>query len=104
MSGNKDKVYLEYKRKTNMTYSELKRWASNPCSKKASMDRKPIQRNLRLLKKNKSKWNEQDLKDAKKTIAFISRMKNVSAGNPVKGCKESKRTISLKNWGYDPNK
>ena len=100
-----DKAYSKYKKSVNMTYSQMKKWAANPWSKKASLNRAPINRNLRLLKKPESKWTKQDIKDAKKTIAFNSRMKKVSKGKPVnKSIPLSKRDISLRNWAWNPNK
>ena len=87
-----------------MTYTELLQWSKNPCNNKASLSKAPIRRNLRLLSKPKSQWSSGDVIDAKKTIAFIARMKKVKAGDKVKGCGLSKRTISLLNWAYDPRK
>lgn len=98
-----DSYYRKYKKNTNMSHSELKKWYKNPCSKKASLNRKPIRRNLRLLKKPKTEWKPKDVKDAKKTISFNRRMRKVKRGKPVCN-KLSKRDISLKNWAYDPNK
>jgi len=98
-----DGVYSKYKDKTNMTFTELLIWSKNPVSKLASLDRSPITRNLRLLKKPKSKWTIRDLVDANKTISFISRMKKVKSGKKIDG-KLSKRDISLLNWGYSPYK
>ena len=98
-------IYSRYKATVNMTYTELLRWSKSPCSRKASLDRTPIQRNLRLLSKPAREWNKQDERDALKTIAFIARMKAVNSGRPIsKDCRMSKRTASLKNWAYDPNK
>ena len=98
-----DRVYSKYKYKTNMTFTELLIWSKNPVSKKASLDRSPIRRNLRLLSKPKNKWNVSDVTDANKTISFISRMRKVKSGKKVDG-KLSKRDISLLNWGYNPFK
>lgn len=95
--------YKKYKDSVNMSYSELKKWSQDPCSKKASLDRKPIKRNLRLLRKEMNEWNTKDIQDSKKTIAFNARMRKVKKGKPV--CNGlSKRDISLKNWAYDPMK
>lgn len=97
-----DKVYREYKANTNMSCSQLKSWGKNPCSRKASLSRGPIQRNLRLLCKRKDEWTSKDVKDAKRTIAFNKRMKGVEKGEPAtKGC-PSKRDISLRNWAWKP--
>ena len=100
-----DKVYSEYKKSVNMTYTQMKKWAANPWSRKASLTRRPVNRNLRLLKKPKSEWDSRDIRDAKKTIAFNSRMKKISKGKPVsKDIPLSKRDISLRNWAWNPNK
>lgn len=87
-----------------MSYSELKKWSKNPCSKKASIGRTAINRNLKLLRKPVSKLDEKDAQESLKTISFNSRMKKVPAGERVDGCNLSKRSISLMNWGFDPNK
>lgn len=100
----RDRVYRRYKASVNMTCAELRRWSKDPCSRKASLSRKPVRRNLRLLCKPKSEWTAKDVKDAKRTIAFNRRMKGVKAGKPAaEGC-PSKKTISLKNWAYDPGR
>ena len=100
-----DKIYSEYKRSVNMSYSQMKKWAANPWSRKASLTRGPIKRNLRLLKRKKSEWTKKDIRDAKKTISFNSRMKKVHRGKPVsKDIPLSKRDISLRNWAWNPNK
>lgn len=100
-----DKIYSKYKSSVNMSYLQMQKWASNPWSKKASLSRAPINRNLRLLKKPKSTWTKQDIEDAKKTIAFNSRMKKVEKGKPVnKDIPLSKRDISLRNWAWNSNK
>lgn len=106
-----DEAYTKYHQAVNMSYSQLKSWSENPCSKAASLSRAPINRNLKLLAKKKKDWKSSDATNALKTVAFVSRMKKVKDGKPVKtksGGKEiqceSKRTISLKNWAYNPNK
>ena len=99
----RDEVFAKYKKSVNMSYSEFLKWSQNECSKKASLDRKPIKRNLILLKKPKSKWTKHDVSEAKKTISFNSRMIKVKPGKPV--CKnKSKRDISLLNWALNPFK
>ena len=96
-----DEVYSEYKRVTNMSYTELKNWSENECSKQASVDREAINRNLKLLNKKKSEWTSKDIKDAKRTISFINRMRGVKQGEKIsKECPYSKRDISLLNWAF----
>jgi hypothetical protein len=99
-----DEVYSKYKQVTNMSYSELEAWSKTECSKKASLDRGPIERNLRLLSKPKSEWTAKDVSDANRTISFVSRMRGAEQGEPAaEGC-PSKRDISLRNWAYNPSK
>jgi hypothetical protein len=100
--------YDDYMKAVNMTYSELKAWGETECSTLASLDRGPINRNLELLQTNKDQWTEKHYTNAGKTIAFINRMRENSAGDILEDSNGnvcgSKRTISLLNWAYDPNK
>jgi len=101
-----NEVYSKYHQTVNMSYSSLKKWADNPCSRAASLSRAPIARNLRLLSKSKEQWTMADVRSANRTISFVSRMKGAEQGQSVKGpngktC-PSKRDISLKNWAYSP--
>jgi len=103
-----DARYDDYMKAVNMTYSELKAWSETECSQLASLDRGPINRNLNLLQTNKAEWGEKEYNDAGKTIAFINRMRENDAGEILEDSNGnvcgSKRTISLLNWAYDPNK
>jgi len=103
-----DARYDDYMNAVNMTYSELKAWSETECSQLASLDRAPINRNLELLQTNKADWNDSHYEDAGKTIAFINRMRENDAGDILEDSNGnvcgSKRTISLLNWAYDPNK
>lgn len=100
--------YDDYMSAVNMTFSELQAWSETECSTLASLDRSPIERNLELLSTNKSEWTNKHFEDAGKTIAFINRMRENTAGDLLTDSNGndcgSKRTISLKNWAYDPNK
>ena len=101
-----DEVYQKYHQTVNMSASELETWAGNPCSKGASLDRSPIQRNLRLLRTKKEDWGATQVRAANRTISFVSRMRGMEQGKPVKVDGKvcpSKRDISLKNWGYNPS-
>lgn len=100
----KKRIYNLYNLLTNMSYSELLFWFKNNCSKKASIGRAAINRNLRLKRKSFIHWNSLDFKDAKKAISFLKRHKGQPSGKLVKGCSLSKRTIALMNWAYNPNK
>lgn len=99
-----DEVYKKYHDTVNMSFSELEAWSKSECSKLASLDRSPINRNLRLLKTKKADWGVNEVKAANRTISFVSRMKNMEQGKPVNKTCPSKRDISLKNWAFNPNK
>lgn len=100
--------YDDYMSAVNMTFSELQAWSETECSTLASLDRSPIERNLELLSTNKDEWTNKHFEWAGKTIAFINRMRENTAGDLLTDSNGnecgSKRTISLKNWAYDPNK
>ena len=100
--------YEDYVRVVNMSYDEFNEWAKSECSRLASLDRSPIERNLELLSTPKSEWTEKHFEWAGKTIAFVNRMRENSAGDLLVDSEGndcgSKRTISLKNWAFDPNK
>lgn len=101
----RDEVHKEWKASVNMTAAELKTWDENPASRLASVDADAvIERNLRLLETPREKWDEKDIEDAKRTIAFIARMKGVEQGEPAAKGAPSKRDISLRNWAFDPRK
>lgn len=99
-----DETYAEYKSQTNMTYSELLAWSRTPCSRKASLDRRPIRRNLKLLSKPKSQWNKADMREAKKAISYLKRAKKIRSNNFVKECGYTVNEIALKNWAWDAKK
>lgn len=102
-----DEVYSDYQEHTNMSASELENFADGECSKKASLDRAPIDRNLELLRTNKSDWTTKHIRWAKKTISFVSRMRAVEPGDPVdpESCgNASARDISLMNWAWRPDR
>jgi hypothetical protein len=100
--------YIDYHNAVNMSFSELQQWSKTECSHLASLDRSPVNRNLELLSTKKDEWTKKHFEWAGKTIAFINRMKGNSAGDSITDengneC-GSKKTISLKNWAYNPNK
>lgn len=100
-----DETYTEYKKSVNMSYSELKRWSENKCSRKASLGRDAINRNLKLLSKKKADWTSNDATEARKAIAYIARaIKQPQGKNVSEECPYSKNYIALKNWAYDRNK
>lgn len=97
-------TYNKYHSMVNMSYSELYAWSKTPCSKKASLSREPIRRNLRLLKKPREKWTMKDVRDANKTISYLSRAKKIKSKNIVDDCGLTRNEIALANWGYNSRK
>lgn len=101
----RDIVYAKYHATVNMGAVELERWSQTDASKRASLNRSPIQRNLELLRTAKADWSAKHVAWANRTISFVSRMRRVSSGRPVnQDIGYSKRDISLKNWAFDPKK
>ena len=99
-----DEVYSKYKKAVNMTFTELKIWSKNPVSKKASLSRKPITRNLGLLSKNKSQWTSKEIKNANRTISYLARAKGIEKKFKKNNPKDKSLTpnrIALRNWGFD---
>lgn len=99
-----DEVYREWKRWTNMTAEQLRRWSESPVSRMASLDPAAvIKRNLHLLETPKHKWGAKEIRDAKRTISFNQRMSGDDQGKNVRqGIPFSKRDISLINWAWRP--
>ncbi len=95
-----DDIYKKYKKTVNMSFSELKAWSKTDLSKKASLSRMPILRNLELLKTPKNKWKSKHIKWAIRTIGFVKRMKKIKRGKLINNSM-SKRDIALKNWAYN---
>lgn len=125
MVSKKDKVYSDYKKATNMSYSELLKWSKNPLSKTASlrpsqeskeakMERRKLLtyadpnlreilgdfntaniRNLILLKVPRARWDTFLISQGKKAISYLARAKKI---------KGTKNRRALKNWAFDRNK
>lgn len=103
-----DEVYSEWSDAVNMSAEDLREWSENPCSREASLDPEAVlERNLRLLERDKDEWTEEDISDAKRTISFIARMRGMRdrmTGSPKdedNGC-PTDWAISLLNWAYNP--
>jgi hypothetical protein len=100
-----NEVFRKYHDLVNMSASELERWAKTEASGLASQSDAPITRNLRLLRTPKAEWTNRDIRDANRTIAFISRMSKAPQGKPARAdISYSRRDISLRNWAYNPDK
>jgi len=99
-----DAVYEQYYSATNMTARELKVWAKNPLSEKASLNRKPLIMAIRLKSRPKNKWRLTEIRWAlRKAIPYLKRAKRIKGKNIIaKGY--TKNQIALKNWGYDVKK
>lgn len=95
----RDEVFKKYHELVNMSASELEEWSKNPKSRLASLSREPITRNLRLLRKKKEDWTKEDVRDAKRTISYISRAEPKGVGVVTEESKPFGRNeIALRNW------
>lgn len=125
---SRDQTYKEYKKQTNMTFSELLRWSKNPLSRTASVNPKkestearrerrkllryldPVLRekakdfytanirNLVLLNTNKSDWDEFLVSQAQKSINYLKRAKKIKGKDLITNIR------AMKNWAYDKKK
>jgi hypothetical protein len=98
------KYYKLYTKEANMTCSELKEWAKNPCSFKASIGRDAIKRNILLTCTPKKDWKPKHIKEAKKAFSYLKRAKKIKSSKIVPGCGLTKNEIALKNWAFDIKK
>lgn len=100
----KESIRRKYFRATNMSASELKRWANTELSRKASLDRSPIKRNYELLSTPVSEWNTKHYRWANKTIGYLARAKKIPRAKEEVGGGYTRNEIALKNWAYDIKK
>ena len=78
-------TFKEYKDSVNMGYSELKDWSETKCSKKASLGRDAVNRNLKLLSKKKADWIEGQIKKGYDDVLFFDdSIKNINAVKALK--------------------
>jgi hypothetical protein len=101
-----DEVYSQWSDEVNMSASQLESWADHDCADEASQNPSRVrERNMMLLETNKSDWGSDEIKAAKRTISFISRMRGQRPDSPSEGgtgsC-PSEWSISLLNWAYNP--
>jgi SPP1 gp7 family putative phage head morphogenesis protein len=98
-----DKAWEQYHATVNMTADDLQRWSETACSRRASLNRAPIERNLALLRKPKSEWGVRDAKQALRTVSFVARMRGAMGdlANVVsEECPFTKAEIALANWAW----
>jgi len=97
--------YDEFQSAVNMNASEIEQWGKNDCADQASENPQEVRnRVIRLLRTPKADWGDSEYEAAGRVISFVSRMRGVQGGDaPSEDC-PSKRTISLRNWGFDPSK
>jgi hypothetical protein len=101
----RDEVFKKYHDLVNMGKAELENWEDNPKSELASLDKKPIQRNKKLLGKKKEEWTENDLTEANRVISYISRARAMGKGRVTKKTEPYGRNqIAMMNWAYDMRK
>lgn len=82
-----------------MTLKQLRTWAKNPLSRKASLNRKPTMMAIRLKSKPKKKWGLTEIRWAlRKAIPYLKRAKKIKS-KKQKGY--TRNQIALKNWGFD---
>jgi hypothetical protein len=100
-----DERYEAFRGAVNMSASEIEEWAGNDCADQASQNPQEVRdRVIGLLRTPKEDWGDSEYEAAGRVVSFVSRMSGVQGGDPPSEDCPSKRTISLRNWGFDPNK
>ena len=100
-----DQRYEEFQDAVNMNASEIEEWGKDDCADQASENPQQVRdRVVGLLRTPKEEWGESEYEAAGRVISFVSRMSGVQGGDAPSDDCPSKRTISLRNWGFDPNK
>lgn len=98
-----DEAYRNWRDVTNMTVNDLERWKEHPASRRASLSRAPIIRQLHLLTTPKKDWTGREVTSARRVYSFVQRMRNGEQGEDIsKRFPISKRDVSLLNWGHNP--
>jgi len=98
-SDNVDRVYKEFHQLINMSIDELEEWKKTKHSNKASLGRASINRVLSLLRKDKTDWSQEDIKNAKCAISFIARIKSEMDQEDRIG-EFTRKDVVLRNWGH----
>jgi hypothetical protein len=117
----KDRIYKEWSKLVNMGAKELQNFIDSEDGKEAGLSRKEAGKAgtgggkitsgrdsaraiVRMLGKKKDDWQAGDWKWANKQISFISRMKG--AKGPLRDDKgePTRKLLSLKIWGHNPEK
>ena len=98
----RNKIRQQYGNATNMSAGELRRWSKNPCSKKASLSRAPLKRNMRLFER--SNWTQKDFENAMRTISYQKRASGIKRSDKTGPCGYTRNERARKNWGFDVKK
>ncbi len=119
--SERDSLYKEWRRLVNMSAKEIQSFLDSEDGKKAGLSRKEAgsagaggkkitsgrdsaRAIIRMLGIPKDTWTENDWKWAGKQVNFISRMKGVKGGLKDEKGRPSRKLLSLKVWGHNPEK
>lgn len=100
----------DFKEAVNMTAAQLEKWLDTEESKEVgykeseggeSVGHQSGKHIIKLLAKNKSDYDEDDLKFMKKVVGYVNRH---SAQKPDGDITDTRWRYSLMNWGHDPKK
>jgi hypothetical protein len=97
-------IINKYFRNVNMSARELKEWSETDLSKKASLDRRPINRNLKLLSTPIEEWIPRYYVWASKTNSYLARARKIPRSKIEIDDGYTRNEIAMKNWAYDIKK
>lgn len=103
-----DALYTAYNDRRNMSASDLERWTETTCfedyaSSSAGDPRGAVERNMRLIEREKDEWTAQDRRDAVRMLAYHARHGAQDSSATVSAeCDLSPSTAGQISWAFDP--
>lgn len=116
LDDSKKEKYKKWKELINMSPSEIERFYNSEDGKVAGLSKKDASAHgisrgrdsakaiIRMLRKKVTEWTSNDWQWCGKQISFISRMKGNAGALRDKDGNPTRKLLSLKIWGHNPEK
>jgi len=121
VEDEREETYKKWNELVNMSPKELSDFIDSEEGEEAGLSRKDARNAgaggrkitsgrdsaraiVRMLKKDKEEWSDNDWKWANKQINFISRMSGNEGPNRDEKGRPTRKLLALKIWGHDPEK
>jgi hypothetical protein len=115
-ADEREEKYKKWKELINMSPSEIQKFLDSEDGKKAGLSQKEASKEkikmgrdsaraiIRMLKRPRDKWTDNDWEWMNRQISFISRMKGVKGKLRDKDGNPTRKLLALKVWGHNPEK